>query len=162
MFSSKFLKRTAVAIAVVAGLAGVNAPRVQAMTIPTAVASNAAQMDRQADLASIQTALESKQIRQRLADLRLSPAEINTRLAGLNDQQIHKLALQADKQNAAADAGATILIVIAAIALLALIISLLKGHHHDDDHHDAGSTNVNTTAQPAQPAQTSPSTIIVK
>ena len=169
MFPGKRLKRTAVAVAVLAGVCGVNAPRVQAMAIPTAVASNAAKMDRQADMASIQTALESRVIRQRLADLRLSPEQINTRLAGLNDRQIHKLALQANKENAAGDAGGTILIVIAAVALLALIIALLKDtiHHHGDDEHraaDNGTTNVNTT-QPApatQPAGTSPSTIIVK
>ncbi|MBV9080127.1 MAG: PA2779 family protein [Elusimicrobia bacterium] len=167
MFASRFLKRTAVAVAIVSGISFVSAPRLQAMVIPTEVAGNVAKMDRQADMASIQSALEGRVLRQRLADLNLTPSEINGRLSGLSDQQIHKLALQADKQNAAADAGATALIIIAAVALLALIIALLKGdighdHHHDDDH----KTEVNNNAAPApaqQPAgQQQPSTIIVK
>jgi len=168
MVASKFMKRTAIAVAIFTGLSGVNAPRLQAMVIPTEVAGNVAQMDRRADMASIQTALESRVLRQRLADLKLTPNEINGRLAGLNDQQIHRLALQADKQNAAADAGGTVLIIIAAVALLALIIALLKGDigkdHHDRDQDHKTDVNNNNNAAPAQqPAQqTAPGTIIVK
>ena len=172
MYLGKWTKVVAVAVAVAAGATGVNTPRLEAMTVPSHVAANAPQYDRQTDMAKVQAALENKIIRQRLADMKLTPAEIETRLARLDDRQIHKLALQADKQQAAGDAGGTILIVIAAVALLALIIHMVKRDRDDDDddddRDDPAATQNNTTVAPGggtpvqtAPAQT-PGTIIVK
>lgn len=159
------VKFVAVAVAFAAAFTRVSVPRVEAMMIPAHVTAAVSQTDRQADLAAVQSALESKIIRQRLADMKLSPAEINQRIAKLDDQKVHQLAMHIDKQNAAADGGATVLIVIAAIALLALIISLLKHDvHHDDhvEHHD--DHTVETTAPAAAPAAPAADqrTIIVK
>lgn len=149
--NKKVIKRLAVTVAIVSGLAQVSVPRVEAMMVPAPVAAQVSQANRQADLAKVQTALENKIVRHRLAELGLTADEINHRMAGLSDTQLHEVAMQADKQQAAGDAGATVLIVIAAIALLALIISLLK-HSGPHDHvvrDDHGGTTTTTVQQPA-------------
>ena len=163
------LKVLAVSVACLAAFTRVSVPHVEAMMVPAHVAAGVANADRQADLAKVQSALENKIVRQRLAELGLSANEINQRMARLPDDRLHQVALQADKQQAAGDAGATVLIVIAAIALLALIISLLKHGPHDHerdvrddrDHHDVETTQPAAPAAPAAP-QPDQKTIIVK
>lgn len=161
------------AVAGLTAFTAVGVPRVQAMMVPAPMAAHVAAMDRQADMAKVQAVLENKIVRHRLGELGLTTDEINRRIAGLSDTQLHQVAMQADKQQAAGDAGATVLIVIAAIALLALIISLLKHGPHDhevrDDRSGTTTTTVQqpagTTAAPAAPAsapQPDQKTIIVK
>ena len=157
----KIIRAIAIGVALTTGLTRVSVPRLEAMMIPTESAHKAASIDREADMKLVRQTLESKVVRQRLADFGMNESEINNRLDKLNDQQIHRVAMHIEKQNPAGDAGGTVLIVIAAIALLALIISLLKHANDHDDHHDDHVETHETTTTPA-PAPAAPTTVIVK
>ncbi len=70
---------------------------------------------RAADLKTIQTALESKMIRQRLAEFKLSPEQINNRLSKLSDAQVHQTAMQIRKVNPGGDGGSLVITVLHAV-----------------------------------------------
>jgi hypothetical protein len=73
---------------------GLHPPETVAMLSPAlpAAAESSSDSHRMADLQKIQTVLESKVVRQRLEDFGLSQEEINARLAGLSDDQLHQFA----------------------------------------------------------------------
>ncbi|MDO8746262.1 MAG: hypothetical protein Q7J70_01200, partial [Thermodesulfovibrionales bacterium] len=54
--------------------------------------------------------------------------EINSRLAQLNDQQIHNLALQVDEIKVGGDGGLGIVIALLVIAILVVLFIQLTGH----------------------------------
>jgi nitrogen fixation protein FixH len=73
----------------------------EAMFVPAAdhqntAASMASSVDRAAGMAKIQTALESKVVRQKLMDYGLSPEETMARVSKLSDEQINKFATNTD------------------------------------------------------------------
>lgn len=82
---------------------------------------------RMADLHKIQTVLESKIVRQRLEDFGLTPEEINARLTGLPDDQLHQLATNVESIIPAGD-GLGIVIALLVIAILAVILVYLLNH----------------------------------
>jgi hypothetical protein len=84
--------------------------------------------ERTVDLAKIQTALESKMIGERLAQLGFTKDEIQSRLAQLSDQQLHKVALKIDELKIGGDGGGVV-IAILLIAILVLLILYLVPHH---------------------------------
>lgn len=57
------------------------------------------------DLATIHTVLETKLVRQRLADLGLTEQDISALLARLSDDELHELAQRADELQAGGDTG---------------------------------------------------------
>jgi len=79
---------------------------------------------RTADLKTIQTALESKMIRQRLAEFKLSPEQINTRLSQLSDSQIHQTAMQIRSVNPGGD-GLDVVVTLLVIGILVLMFMWL-------------------------------------
>lgn len=82
---------------------------------------------RSADLATVQTALESSVVRQRLMDFGLTADEAVARLEKLSDDQIHQLAANLD----AVQAGGSVLgdvLVIALIVLIVVVILEMTGH----------------------------------
>ena len=97
--------------------------RAEAMLAPMSTLQASPQIDRSADLAVIQKALESKIIRSKLHNLGLTDAEIQTRLSRLSDQQVHQLASQIQAVHPAGDAIVYVLVVI---ALVLLVIYLFK------------------------------------
>ena len=101
----------------------------QAMQIPTAPdAAVASSPDRAADLAKVQKTLESKELRQKLLDYGLTPEETEARIAGLSDEQLHRLASNLDSVQAGGDSVLGVVLALALIALLVvLIIYLLEG-----------------------------------
>jgi hypothetical protein len=104
---------------------GVGAPRLQAMVVPTqemAPASAAAydSTDRQ----TIQTALENKQVRQRLHDLGFSDADVERRLNRLSDAQLHQVAMRIEKQIPAGDGAGVAITVLVIVLLVVLILRL--------------------------------------
>jgi hypothetical protein len=121
------LKRLiASALAVLVFTAGVGAPRLNAMVMPTQQAAPmTASFDRSADMATLQATLENKVVRQRLHDLGLSDSEIERRLTRLSDDQLHQVAMQIDQQVAAGDGGATVITVLVIAILLVLLIRLV-------------------------------------
>lgn len=46
------------------------------------------------DLKTIQSTLESKMVRQRLSEFKLTPEQVNQRMSQLTDAQVHQLAMQ--------------------------------------------------------------------
>ena len=91
------------------------------------LSSNQTSSIRQEDLTKLQTVLESKLIRQRLADLGLSHEEITSRLAQLSDQEVHQVAGQIDSLYAAGD-GLGVVIALLVIAILVVILLQMTGH----------------------------------
>ncbi len=84
-------------------------------------------VDRAADLARIQTALESKIVRQKLMDYGLSPEETLARVNGLSDKQIHEFAAHTDSIQAGADAG-DVVVGLVVVALLVVVLVYLLQH----------------------------------
>ena len=94
--------------------------------LPTA-AEASSDSQRIADLQKIQSVLESKVVRQRLADLGLTAEEIDTRLSQLSNGQLHQLAMQVDAMIPAGN-GLGIVIALLVIAILAVILIYLLDH----------------------------------
>lgn len=82
---------------------------------------------RAADLARIQTTLESRIIRQKLMDYGLSPEETLARVNRLSDQQIHEFAAHTDSIQAGADGG-DVVVSLLIIALLVVVLVFLLNH----------------------------------
>jgi len=104
----------------------------EAMLLPAAsnaphAGQSAPSLDRSADIAKIQKALETKELRQRLLDYGLTPDETTARIDKLSDEQLHRLASNLDSVQAGGDA-LSFLLGLAIIALLViLIIYLMEG-----------------------------------
>ena len=98
-------------------------PRAQAMLAPASVVQDAPQVDRTADLQTIQSVLESKILRARLHALGLSDDEIQTRLSRMSDQQVHQLASQI---RSVYPAGEWLVGLLVIAVLVLLIIYLIK------------------------------------
>ncbi len=107
-----------VLVAWMGGLAAVPAPAAAAPA-PTHLALAAA--DRAASLTAIQTFLERKVVRQRLADLDLSPEEIQARLPQMTDEQVHAVASRIEGLQAGGD-GLGIVIGILLVVLIVIVI----------------------------------------
>ena len=103
----------------------------EAMFIPSAHqgsdAVDQATAGRQADLAKIQTTLESRIIRQQLKDYGLAPEAAMQRVQSLSDDQIHQLASHTDALQAGGD-GVGLLFTLMIIGLLAvLLVFMVQG-----------------------------------
>jgi hypothetical protein len=103
-----------------------------AMFMPAApnagpAAASLASAGRTADLVKVQTALESKIIRQKLMDFGLSPDETMARLNSLSDKQIHQLATHADSLQAGGDAVGFLASLLVIALLVVLLIFLVQG-----------------------------------
>jgi hypothetical protein len=82
--------------------------------------------DRASDVRAVQSALESKVVRERLKELGLSEKEIQSRLDKLSDRDVHQLALRARALNAGGhDDGGGLVFGLLLIALLVLLIIYL-------------------------------------
>lgn len=79
----------------------------------------------QHDAAAVQRVLQNKMVSQRLEALGYSPAEVQSRLAQLSDQDRHALATQIDNLAPAGDGVGLVIGVLLIILLIILIIKLL-------------------------------------
>lgn len=84
-------------------------------------------VDRDAALAKIRAVLDKKIVQQRLADLGLSPSEIEARLGQLSNVQMRQLADQVDSIMAGGD-GLGVIVFLLVIAILVVILLQLTGH----------------------------------
>lgn len=103
------------------------APRVDAGFVPSEIIA-LAQAERAADLEKIQKVLEVKAISERLKQFGLTQDEIQNRIAQLNDQQVHQIALQLDDLKVGQDDALGVIIAILVIAILVIVILKLTGH----------------------------------
>ncbi len=79
-----------------------------------------------ADLAGIQTALESKIIGQKLMDYGLTPEDAMARIRGLSDSQIHELAAHLNSLQAGGDPADTVFGIFIVAMLVVVLILLLQ------------------------------------
>ncbi len=91
------------------------------------VESQPASYSRGADMDKIQRVLESKMVSQRLQELGLSTDEINSKLAGLGDAEIHQFASRLDSLMPGGDMLIDIMVLLV-IAILVLVILHLLGY----------------------------------
>jgi len=92
-------------------------PRVEAGIAPSEVVAMS-QTDRAADIEKVQKALETKMVRERLEQLGFTQEEIQGKLSGLSDQQLHQLALQIDDvKTGGLDAIIFLLVIVIIIVL---------------------------------------------
>ena len=94
-----------------------------AMIAPASTLKNAPQFDREHDLKTIQTTLESKMLREKLHALGLSDAEIQARLTHMSDAEVHQMASQIRSVH---PAGEVIVGILVIVLLVILIIFLVK------------------------------------
>lgn len=104
----------------------------EAMFVPVAPQQQTAgpislTVDRAADLAMIQSALESKILRQKLMDYGLSPEETMLRVSKLSDEQVHQLATHSDSVQAGGDAGSFLFGLLIIALLVLLLVFLVQG-----------------------------------
>ncbi len=101
---------------------------VEAMHIPVSLEQEKTTVtNRDADIAKIQKALETKIIQQKLIDLGLTPEEVVARLNNLSTEQIHELASRTDALQAGGDAGTLIyaFIILGAIYYAGLLLGAI-------------------------------------
>ena len=103
------------------------APKVDAGIAPSELIAMS-QTDRNADLEKIRQVLEMKMVGERLKQLGLTQAEIQTRLNSISDQQLHKFALQLDDLRVGGDGGAGLAIAVLLIVVLFLMIIMLTSY----------------------------------
>ena len=98
-------------------------PEGGAMLAP-ATSATVSDPGRAEDLQSIQRVLEDKLVQQRLEDFGLTPEEVNAKLAGLSDSQLHQMASQLDALMPGGQIGllVTLLLVLVIIILLVILI----------------------------------------
>ncbi len=121
---SSFLKRSMIGALALAIMTSLGMPtRSWAMLAPAEARDNAAVAGNRAeDVKAIQAALESEMVRKRLAEFKMTPEEINARLAQLSDSQIHQAALQIRTMNPGGDVGGILILVL----LILLIVYLVR------------------------------------
>jgi uncharacterized protein DUF6627 len=96
-----------------------------AMLAPATSATSETGSDPRAeDLQTVQRVLENKLVQQRLADFGLTPEEVNAKLAGLSDAQLHQMAAQLDALMPGGQVSllVTLLLVLVIILLVVILI----------------------------------------
>lgn len=91
------------------------------------VESQPVSYSRGADMDKIQRVLESKMVSQRLQELGLSMDEVNAKLAGLGDAEIHQFASRLDSLMPGGEMFIDIMVLLV-IAILVLVILHLLGY----------------------------------
>jgi len=99
-------------------------PRVEAGIVPSEVVAMT-QTDRATDIEKIQKVLEMKMVRERLEQLGFTQEEIQGKLSGLSNAQMHQLALQIDDITVGGDGAGAVLFILIVILLVVLIVRLL-------------------------------------
>lgn len=115
--------RKFIAVYLVAAMSAIAmVPHVEGAFAPSEV-MGALQGDRAVDMEKLRAALENKLVTQRLRDLGFTPEEVESRLSGLSDGQLHALAQKLDDLEVGGDALG---VAIGVVLLIILIVVLLK------------------------------------
>ncbi len=123
-----FLKNSLIGtLMIVTTLAMTLPPQGWAMLAPSEMMSGApsGSTSRAADLKTIQATLESKMVRQRLSEFKLTPEQVNQRMTQLTDAQVHQVAMQIRTVNPGGDGGLGILVGLLVIGILVLLFVYL-------------------------------------
>ena len=95
-----------------------------AMLVPAEIPAATSSSARAADMKTIQGALESKILRERLKEYGLTDPEINSRLGKLSDKQVHQFATRIHTLNPGGDF--TVIGILIFVVLILFIIYLVK------------------------------------
>ncbi len=82
--------------------------------------------ERSADLIAVQRALENKVVAQKLRDYGVAPDDVQTRLAGMSDQDLHTLASASKGLPSGGDDLGTLISILLIVLLVILIIKLMN------------------------------------
>lgn len=101
-------------------------PQAEAMVVPTETAGAMSGLAQAEDMKTVEAFLENKVVRQRLLDLGLSEAEVDSKLSQLSPAQLHQVAMQIDQQIAAGDDDDLWIGLGVGVLLVALIVWIVK------------------------------------
>ncbi len=100
-------------------------PRVEAGIAPSELVAMPG-TDRNSDIEKVRQVLEMKAVGERLRQLGFTQDEIQARLGRLDDEQLHKFAVQLDDLRVGGDGGAAVAIVVLLVLVLFLMIVLIS------------------------------------
>jgi hypothetical protein len=130
ILSSFFAKLVALYLALALIVLSAAAGTAEAMLLPAVPEAGqpaAPAGDRAADLARVQTVLESKVLQQRLMEYGLTPEETAARIDALSDEQLHQLAANLEALQPGGSVAGTLLALALIAGLVVVIIFLLQG-----------------------------------
>ncbi|RMH01215.1 MAG: hypothetical protein D6699_07025 [Aquificota bacterium] len=120
------LRKPLLALGVAGWLFAFNSAPAMAGLVESKPASEQLISQRDAEIAKIKRALESKLLQEKLKAYGLTKEEVEKKLSELSDEQIHMLAKASDRLLAGGDAlGAVIAVLVIAI-LLVILLKLLN------------------------------------
>jgi hypothetical protein len=102
------------------------APAAAAITASRLTGATAIECPRDADLIAVQRALEHRLVAQKLKDYGVTPAEVEARLASLDDAELHTLASAARGLPSGGDGLGIVVTLLVIVLLLILIMKLLN------------------------------------
>ncbi len=82
--------------------------------------------ERAADLLVVQRALENRLVAQKLSDYGIAPGDVQIRLAGMSDQEVHTLASASKGLPSGGDGTGTLIGLLIAVILVIIILKLLN------------------------------------
>jgi hypothetical protein len=100
------------------------APRADAGFSPSQLVGAGA-ASRDLDVQHVRSFLEMKVVADRFAQLGFTPGEVESRLSALNDEQLHRIALNVDQLKVGGELGALIAVLVIAVLVL-LILRLTR------------------------------------
>ena len=100
--------------------------RASAMMAPVKAAMENSSIQRSADMQTVQTFLEQKQVRDRLVTFGMNDSEIQSRLGNLSNSELHQVATHIDKEAPGADGGGVLVTVLVIGILVVLFVYLLR------------------------------------
>ena len=103
-----------------------SAPAVAGLVGSKPASEEVLKINREEDIRTIQRALESKIVQEKLKAYGLSKEEIEKKLSEMDDQQIHILARASEKVLAGGDVLGTVIAVLVIAILVVILLKLLN------------------------------------
>jgi len=123
----KRLRNPALALAIASWFFLFNsAPAVAGLVGSKPASEEVSKINREEDIRTIQRALESKIVQEKLKAYGLSKEEIEKKLSEMDDQQIHILARASEKVLAGGDVLGTVIAVLVIAILVVILLKLLN------------------------------------
>jgi len=118
------LRRPLLALTIALYLAGIMVSPAVAGMVGSVTSQGASAETRQDEMSRIQRALETEIVKEKLKAYGLTPGEIEQKLQGLSDGQIHMLAQASDQVLAGGDGLGVVIAILVIVLLVILILKL--------------------------------------
>ncbi len=118
------LRRPLLALTIALYLAGLMVSPAVAGMVGSVTSQGASAETRQDEMSRIQRALETEIVKEKLKAYGLTPGEIEQKLQGLSDAQIHMLAQASDQVLAGGDGLGVVIAILVIVLLVILILKL--------------------------------------